>query len=53
MTQEFEVLYANNTWDLVNLPADKHAIGCSWVYKVKHRADGSIERFKDRLEVKG
>ena len=46
MTQEFEVLYANNTWGLVTLPPNKQAVGCRWVYKVKHKADGSIERFK-------
>ncbi|XP_049399809.1 uncharacterized protein LOC125863877 [Solanum stenotomum] len=53
MTQEFEELYANNTWDVVKLPVGKQAIGCRWVYKVKHRADRSIERFKARLVVKG
>ncbi|XP_019267137.1 PREDICTED: uncharacterized protein LOC109244494 [Nicotiana attenuata] len=49
MTQEFEVLYANHTWDLVLLPAGKRAIGCKWVYKVKHKADGTVERLKARL----
>lgn len=53
MTQEFEAIYANNTWDLVPLPAGKQAIGCNWVYKVKHRVDGSIERYKARRDVKG
>nr|XP_016473755.1 PREDICTED: uncharacterized protein LOC107795603 [Nicotiana tabacum] len=53
MTQEFDVLYSNHTWDLVMLPPGKQAIGCRWVYKVKHKADGSIERFKARLVVKG
>ncbi|XP_075091973.1 uncharacterized protein LOC142172099 [Nicotiana tabacum] len=28
MTQEFEALYANHTWDLVPLTAGKRAIGC-------------------------
>ena len=46
MTQEFEALYANDTWDLVALPPNKQAVGFRWVYKVKHKADGSIERFK-------
>jgi len=53
MTQEFEALHSNHTWDLVNLPSGKRAIGCKWVYKVKHKADGTIERFKARLVVKG
>lgn len=43
MTQEFKALYANHTWDLVPLPTGKKAIGCMWIYKVKHKADGTIE----------
>ena len=53
MTQEFEALHANHTWDLSPQAVGKKPIGCKWVYKVKHKADGSIERFKARLVVKG
>lgn len=44
---------ANGTWTLTSLPAGKTPIGCQWVYKIKHRSDGSIERYKARLVAKG
>lgn len=37
----------------VSLPAGKQAIGCKWIYKIKHKADGSVERYKARLVAKG
>jgi len=46
-------LDANATWELVALPEDKKAIGCKWVYKVKHNVDGSMSRYKARLVAKG
>ena len=48
MTQELTTLHDNDTWELMPLPAGKKTIGCRWVYKVKHKADGSIERYKAR-----
>ena len=39
MNAEIEALEANHTWILTNLPPNKSAIGCKWVYKVKHKAD--------------
>lgn len=44
MTSEFEALHANDTWDLVKISIGKKAIGCRWVYNVKHKVDGTIER---------
>jgi len=38
---------------LTDLPPNKYVIGCKWVYKVKHKADGSVERYKARLVAKG
>lgn len=53
MTQEFAALHDNNTWSLMPLPVGKKEIGCRWVYKIKYKADGSVERYKIRLVVKG
>ncbi|MDM1593474.1 reverse transcriptase domain-containing protein [Escherichia coli] len=53
MDEEMAALDANKTWELVPLPEGKKAIGCKWVYKVKHNSDGSISRYKARLVAKG
>lgn len=50
---ELDALVANNTWQLVEKPPYVKPIGSRWVYKVKHRADGSIERYKAKSVAKG
>ena len=53
MQQELQALHDTQTWTVVTLPLGKKPIACKWVYKVKHKADGSVERLKVRLVVKG
>lgn len=52
MKSELEALQHNRTWSLVPLPSGKTAIRCKWVYKVKFRSDGTVERYKARLVAK-
>ena len=43
MTEEFNALSKNCTWDLVDLSLDKSVVGCKWVFKIKTQSDGSIK----------
>ena len=50
---KIDALQANNTWVMTKLPPKKVPIGRKWVYKIKPKADGSVERYKARLVAKG
>ncbi|KAJ4793324.1 polyprotein [Rhynchospora pubera] len=53
MAKEIDALATNNTWTLVPPPTDRPVIGCKWVFKIKRRSDGTIDRYKARLVAKG
>ena len=50
---EYASLLENDTWDLVQLPEGRTAIGSKWIFKIKYNGQGSIERFKGRLVAQG
>ena len=43
----------NQTWELVSRPQHKNVIGVKWVFRTKLNADGTINKHKARLVVKG
>ena len=53
MRTEIEALEKNGTWTLETLPPGKKALGSRWIYKIKYRSDGQVERLKARLVVFG
>nr|GEW31114.1 ribonuclease H-like domain-containing protein [Tanacetum cinerariifolium] len=53
MNTEIEALYKNNTWTLTDLPAGRKPVGNKWVFKLKLKPNGEIERYKARLVAKG
>ena len=50
---EIEAHVTNGTWKLAQLPPGKRAIGSRWVFKVKRKPDGSIDKFKGRIVAQG
>jgi len=53
MVPELDALNRNHIWTLDYLPSSKKTIGCKWVYKIKHKANGSVVRFKACSVAKG
>ena len=51
--EEINALKRSGTWELVDLPKEKRTVGCKWVFTMKCKADGGIERYKARLVAKG
>ena len=51
--EEINALKRNGTWEIVELPEGKKTVGRKWVFTIKCKADGSVERYKARLVAKG
>ncbi|XP_071694865.1 uncharacterized mitochondrial protein AtMg00820-like [Rutidosis leptorrhynchoides] len=52
MNNKIEALHRNNTWVVSDLPVGRKAIGCKWIYRIKYKSSGEIERYKARLVAK-
>jgi hypothetical protein len=50
---ELLALEENQTWDVVPCPSSVNPLGSKFVFSIKHRSDGSIDRYKARLVALG
>ena len=53
MIQELNALIQAGTWEFVPRDKAQNIVGCKWVFRVKQKSDGSIDRYKARLVAKG
>lgn len=53
MYEELDSLKRNKTWKLVELPKGCQTIRNKWIYRVKTKPNGNVDRYKARLIVKG
>lgn len=51
--EEIRALESNNTWTLTKLPPGKNPVRCKWIFTVKYKPEGFVERFKARHVAKG
>ena len=50
---EIDFILHNHTWELVDLPLSCKPLNSKWVFKRKHKVNGSIDKYKARLVIKG
>ncbi|GJY50738.1 ribonuclease H-like domain-containing protein [Tanacetum coccineum] len=49
MNDEIDALLRNDTWEIIKVPKDRKAIGSMWVFEIKYKSIGEIDRYKARL----
>ena len=47
MIEEYQSIMKNDVWDVVPRPKGKSVVTSKWIYKIKHVADGSTEKYKE------
>ena len=50
---EIDSIMQNHTWELVDLPPGCKPLGSKWIFKRKMKTDGTIDKYKARLVIKG
>jgi hypothetical protein len=53
MIEEYESILKNDVWEVVPRSHGKSVLTSKWIYKIKHAADGGVEKFKARFVARG
>lgn len=53
MQVEMDALKKNEIWEKCLIRPGKRPVGCKWVFIIKYKADGTVQRYKVRLVAKG
>ena len=53
MTEQYNSIMKNDVWDIIPKPKNKSVVSSKWIYKIKHVADGSIEKYKAIFVARG
>ena len=53
INDEVKSILQNHTWELVDLLPGSKPLGYKWIFKKKMKADGSIDKYKVKLVIKG
>jgi hypothetical protein len=53
MMKEYNSIMKNDVWEVVPRPEGKSVVTSRWLYKLKHVADGSIEKYKALFVAQG
>jgi len=52
MRKEINALQNNSTWEIIDKARDKRILKCTWIFSIKYKADGKVNRYKVRLVAK-
>ena len=53
MIEEYKSIMKNDVWKVVPKPTGKSVLTSRCLYKIKHAADGSVEKHKARFVARG
>ena len=53
MIEEYQSIMKSDVWEIVPRPEGKSVLSSKWIYKIKHVANGSIEKYKARYVTRG